>query len=110
LNKSVEYLSYEMPNIQPCLWGCGHNLDVGYSFAKECQAQKWHQQICPRFWFFYKYTKNARVIQKAFRNYIHRKYSKPAKTIQQAVIHWLYKPDEPMMRKAEQHFNQLMVQ
>jgi hypothetical protein len=100
----------QIPNIQPCLFGCGRNLDVGHSFTEKLQAQKWHQQICPRFWFFYEYTKNARVIQKAFRNYIHRKHSKAAKTIQRAVIHWLYRPDGPMMRKAEQHFNQLMVQ
>jgi hypothetical protein len=100
----------QRPNLHPCFWGCGYNLDIGHSSAEACLAKRWHHKICSQFWFFDENTKSTRVIQKAFRNYIHRKYFKAARTIQQAVIHWLYRPDGPMMRKAEQHFNQLMVQ
>jgi hypothetical protein len=100
-------LKMQIPNLRLCFWGCGHLLNLGYSFAEASQAKKWHHKICPRYWLF---DQNTKVIQKAFRNYIHRKYSKAAKIIQQAVIYWLYKPDGPMIRKAEQHFNQLIVQ
>jgi hypothetical protein len=103
-------LKMQIPNLRICVWGCGRLLNLGHSFAEASQVKKWHRKICPRYWLFDQNTKRARVIQKAFRSYMHRKYSKAAKTIQQAVIHWLYKPDGPMMRKAEQHFNQLMVQ
>jgi hypothetical protein len=71
-----------MPNLHSCFWGCGYYLDHGHSSAEACLAQRWHYKICPRYRFFDENTKGARVIQKAFRNYIHRKYSKAAKTIQ----------------------------
>jgi len=48
----------------------------------------------------------ARIIQQAWKKY---RYIQAIKKIQRWVIEWLYKPDGPMMKKAEAHFNTLAI-
>ena len=51
----------------------------------------------------------ARTIQRAWRQYCERKRNRASQIIQQKVREWLYRPGGPMMKKFEEHFNQLAV-
>jgi IQ calmodulin-binding motif len=86
---------------------CFELIDIGHNEDNAWFNFHLHYLVCPRSLAFGDNTINALRIQATFRGYITRKKFLASLNIQRPVLAWLYRPNGPMMRKAERHFYSL---
>src|SRR5271170_5148902 len=91
------------PNLYRCSL-CKERWDQGHDVKTLSENRRMHDFICSSTYFYSRYIQKATAIQATFKGYITRKKFNASRIIQQAVLKWLYRPEGPMMRKAERHF------
>src|ERR1700722_9217678 len=87
-------------NLNRCYY-CKKWIDHGHDWKTRLENDHLHYKICPINAFHNQYTQNAIIIQKAFKSYITRKKFLAFLIIQRAILAWLYRPNGPIMKKAE---------